>query len=86
MERKFSVGDELVFKATAGFAAQKGAKAICKGYDKEYVTIHWIDLLSRGQMDGGYLEDDFELLVKKEKLIKQYGIAKFCKEHYVSKI
>ena len=32
MERKFKIGDELVFKATEGFSAQKGAKAICKGY------------------------------------------------------
>lgn len=41
-------------------SAKKGAKAIFKGYYKEYIKVEWIrDELSGTQRDGGYYARNF---------------------------
>ena len=56
----FKKGDILEFDGKGIFSAKKGAKAICKGYCKTFITVEWIrDELSNEQRDGGYYEYHF---------------------------
>jgi hypothetical protein len=41
-------------------AASKGALAIITAVHPPYIIVHWIDHLSNGQVDGGYIPKQFE--------------------------
>ena len=84
MERKFKIGDIVALNPTTrGFAALKGAKAKVTGYtEDDYMLINWIDEKRRGQTNGDYCEEDFELAEKKVRIIKEFGIVDFTKQYY----
>ena len=81
MDRRFKINDIIeLHPKTRPFGADTGAKAICKGYDENYIAIKWIDERHNSQQDGNYNEDDFILSIKIEKVIKEYGIVNFMRQ------
>lgn len=81
MIKKFKDGDIVQVKKDTGcMAARRGAVAKVRSYfmsgNFEYVYVNWDrnntknkELLC-GQVDGGYYENDFELVFNKEEKIK----------------
>jgi len=54
-------GDILEFSGAKTYAAEKGAKAIFKGYENDWINVEWIrDELSGKQMDGCYSSSMFK--------------------------
>lgn len=80
---KFKYGDELILIEHYGLAAEKGARAICQGYDREYIKVKWIrDGRDHNQANGGYNEEEFVLAKTKKIKSKLFGIAKWCNKYY----
>ena len=85
MERKFKIGDIVIPKINGRFRSQRiqGKQKIIKVSELDDTMIRRYDWVT----DKGYhyCEHDIELYERKiePKVIKEYGIAKFCKEQYV---
>lgn len=61
---KFKVEDSVRLVIPNGMAATTGATAKVAGYKNGFVTLEWdrTNPLCHGQRDGGYVEEDFELI------------------------
>lgn len=80
MIRKFKPGNivKLIDRGTRRWSICIGSKAVVKGYDLDdaWVNIKWVHPILNvegytvAQRDGGYNQDDFELVIETVEILK----------------